>query len=260
MADTVRSLSSLQTILADNTSGGISAQDVRDMLVSTYLSEAQANLENGKTTTDTPDDDFSAGSLDGKWTVVDGASGTVAMDPSTPVDVYDLTTREELLIQISDGNLFKIRQDYTLPDGNSLTLCFTPSSNVQDTALDDYNLLFVLNDNDTDFSSGSRQHLGINMQPPPRIVWYDGTTIVDNSDQNDIGHRMYFRVNRDTLTYSWFYSYDGATWVPMHRKTESGALDNIWIVGYTNATTNVRPVGITAVHWIRQGSNNIDPW
>lgn len=34
MVDTARSISDLQTLLADNTSGGISAQKVRDMLVS----------------------------------------------------------------------------------------------------------------------------------------------------------------------------------------------------------------------------------
>lgn len=36
MADTVRSLSALQTLLADNTSGDISPQDLRDFLVSVY--------------------------------------------------------------------------------------------------------------------------------------------------------------------------------------------------------------------------------
>lgn len=36
MVDTIRTLSALQTLLADNTAGDISAQDVRDMLVSVY--------------------------------------------------------------------------------------------------------------------------------------------------------------------------------------------------------------------------------
>lgn len=38
MADTARTLSALQTLLADNSSGDISAQDVRDFLVSVYAS------------------------------------------------------------------------------------------------------------------------------------------------------------------------------------------------------------------------------
>lgn len=36
MADTVRTLSALQTLLADNSSGAISPQDVRDFLVSVF--------------------------------------------------------------------------------------------------------------------------------------------------------------------------------------------------------------------------------
>lgn len=36
MADTIRTIAALQTLLADNVSGDISAQDVRDFLVSTY--------------------------------------------------------------------------------------------------------------------------------------------------------------------------------------------------------------------------------
>lgn len=36
MADTLRTLSALQTLLADNTAGDISAQDIRDFLVSVY--------------------------------------------------------------------------------------------------------------------------------------------------------------------------------------------------------------------------------
>ena len=40
MADTTRSLAALQTLLADNSSGDISAQDARDFLVSTYKPQA----------------------------------------------------------------------------------------------------------------------------------------------------------------------------------------------------------------------------
>lgn len=43
MPDTVRTLSALQTLLADNTAGDISPQDVRDMLVSTYQLDYSAD-------------------------------------------------------------------------------------------------------------------------------------------------------------------------------------------------------------------------
>lgn len=50
MVDTVRTLSALQTLLADNTSGDISAQDVRDMLVSVFPPQfSGARLEKSST-------------------------------------------------------------------------------------------------------------------------------------------------------------------------------------------------------------------
>lgn len=51
MPDTTRSLASLQTLLADNTAGDISAQDVRDFLVSAY--KPQALTPGGRLTTET---------------------------------------------------------------------------------------------------------------------------------------------------------------------------------------------------------------
>lgn len=44
MPDTLRTLSALQTLLADNTAGDISPQDVRDMLVSTYQLDYSADV------------------------------------------------------------------------------------------------------------------------------------------------------------------------------------------------------------------------
>lgn len=51
MADTARTLAALQTLFADNTSGDISAQDLRDFLVSTYqpqgICDGRLTLESG---------------------------------------------------------------------------------------------------------------------------------------------------------------------------------------------------------------------
>ncbi len=44
MVDTVRTLSALQTLLADNAAGDISAQDMRDLLVSVYPFAQQKKL------------------------------------------------------------------------------------------------------------------------------------------------------------------------------------------------------------------------
>lgn len=51
MADTRRTLSALQTILADNTSGDISPQDIRDMLVSVTPPYGGVSLEGNATAT-----------------------------------------------------------------------------------------------------------------------------------------------------------------------------------------------------------------
>lgn len=64
MPDTVRTLASLQTLLADNTSGDISAQDVRDMLVSTYQLDYSADTSITGTATATI----------GKWHICTGTT------------------------------------------------------------------------------------------------------------------------------------------------------------------------------------------
>ena len=44
MADTARTLAALQALLADNTSGDISPQDVRDMLVRLFVLTPKGDL------------------------------------------------------------------------------------------------------------------------------------------------------------------------------------------------------------------------
>lgn len=225
--------------------------------------DVQRNLELGKTTTDTPDDDFDAGSLDGKWTVVDGSSGTVSMDPSLPVDVYDLTTRDELLVQVSSNNAFEIRQDYTLPDGNSIVMAFTPAINFADDSDVSYSVKLALNDNDTSHNSGTYLFLDANTNINKfRINYFDSSSnLVDNNPgTSDFGNRLYFRINRDGLAYTCYYSYTGSTWLPLRRQTFGSAFDNVWIQVVTDSSVTTRPAATTAIHWIRQGNNNIDPW
>lgn len=72
MTDTWRSLSSLQTLLADNTSGAISAQDLRDMLVSVYptvrVKDADETVNNSNTLQDDDDLTFPIGANE-MWAV-----------------------------------------------------------------------------------------------------------------------------------------------------------------------------------------------
>jgi hypothetical protein len=261
MVDTVRSLSALQTILADNITGDITPQDVRDMLVSTYADETQVNLENGKTSTDTPDDEFDSGTLDGKWTVVDGGSGTVGLTNSSTTGVYDLTTRSgDLLLQYGNGNDVSLRQDYTLPDGNSIIVsCDAGVLSDGSIANNQNNLQFSLNDNDTSEDSGNLVTMWIDTDlNSVDILFYDGTTAHDTPANFDPLRRIYLRILRSGFDYYGYFSMNGSVWIPMGIANNGVAFDNIWIS--TSSTGAVDPVPFSAVHWIRQGSNSIDPW
>jgi hypothetical protein len=262
--DTVRSLCDLQMLLADNTTKNISPQDLRDMLVSTYISEAQANLENGKDTTDTPDDDFSAGSLDGKWTVVSGSSGTVDMERTTASSaIYDLSTRSgDLLFQASNAN-FSIRQDYTLPDGNSIIVAITPNISF-DTSIADNEVLFelALNDNDSSSSSGTNRAAVMhqtNLNDYNVIGVNQASATVGENPHVPAGTRVYYRINRSGSTYYMYHSMDGSVWMPLGSSSPASTPDNIWI-GARSQTNTPDPKAIMAIHWIRQGNNNLDPW
>ena len=265
MADTVRSLSALQTLLADN--GSISAQDVRDMLVSTYTSNALVNLENGKATTDTPDDDFTSGTLDGKWTVVDGGSGTVDPLSTSTTGIYDLSSRSgDLLFQVNNNSV-ELRQDYTLPDGNSIILAMTVAMHF-DSAISNNELQIglCLNDDNSGPVAGNNVIRMAAVETDGGTYGMDAvrfapgaTNLGTDNNQTDVTQRIYLRVFRDSLTYTPSFSINGATWATMSSTTMSSACDNVWIqIGSSASIGGTLP--IQAVHWIRQGNNDIDPW
>jgi hypothetical protein len=256
MADTVRSLSSLQTLLANNSTGDIGSQDLRDFLVSVYLNEVQANLENGKTTVDTPDDEFNSETLDGKWTVTDGTNGTVSLTQGSPADIYEITT-DGLLTQMSAGNDFFMRQDYTLPDGNSIILSLNPTVTTPEIGQNDYFVGMSVNDNDSAFNAGNYHWFAF--APSSRVIAWDGSA-TSATGVSSTGHGMYLRVLRSGLTYSYYWSITGDMWNPIESNTESGAFTNIWLFTISEAAYNSSPVSINKFSWIRQGDNNIRPW
>ncbi len=86
MADTIRTISALQTILADNATGDISPQDVRDMLVS--LANAYQQLY-------TTSWDFQVQPLISRGTTNDAADGTFITNMELP-EFADAATKERL--------------------------------------------------------------------------------------------------------------------------------------------------------------------
>ena len=85
MADAIRTRAALQSLLADNASGDISAQDVRDFLVSTY------NWVN-KT-------------VGGKIYYTEGWVGIQTTDPQDVLHLSDLALGEGIKLQAQSGGL-----------------------------------------------------------------------------------------------------------------------------------------------------------
>lgn len=226
-----------------------------------------------KTSSDTPDDDFDSGSLDVKWTVIAGSAEAINFLQSADCARYDLSTRSgHLLLQAKNGNV-KLRQDYTLPDGHSIVMAFSPAvtcSGETGIADNEINVVLALNDDDANEDAGRRAKIrwDANTDGWHNLVqWYNGATNTFKSDTRHLGDlhptdlaaRLYYRIARSGTTYYAFYSRDGETWNPLGYVDVGGVLNNVWIV--LTATSSVdAPVPIQAVDWIRQGGNGLDPW
>jgi hypothetical protein len=217
-----------------------------------------------KTSSDTPDDDFTADALDVKWTVVDGAAGSVSLLGSAG-NIYDLTTRDSyLLVQAINGDEFQIRQDYTLPDHSSIILCVSGSVSFDGAPAITNNELWAglgINDNDAGFNSGTYQILFFDTDlNNVRGHHYSGSTQgALPAGTFPIGQKLYCRFAREGLTYYAFMSIDGETWLPMGSVTVAGAYTNVWVFVDSQATVST-PVPIQAFDWIRLGTNAVDPW
>ena len=224
-----------------------------------------------KASSDTPDDEFASGSLAGKWTVVNGASGTVDLfEAGTTISRYDLSTRSGwLLVQVgkNSGQAVRLRQDFTIPDGSSIVAALSVVGGQSATSASNNAAQYGLGLNSTDgtFASGTWEWLIVDGQSgsQPRIL-IDGSAggITDAGTNSGLtsGALVYLRIARVSLTYTFFFSTNGfSTWQPIGARTFASAPDNLWLIAECN-TTFTAPVPIIAFDWIRQGSNALDPW
>lgn len=253
-----------------------STGDTQEVTPSTGLLMASAVLRSNqfgridyKTgSADTPDDDFDSGTLDAKWTVVTGASGTVdLLETGTTVAEYDLATRPGwMLMQAgrNTGQEVALRQDYTVPDGNSI-LCAVAVSYGAGTTTEINNATQIrlsLNDNNTSSRSGNYVEMSVDSQAStaPRI--YVASSVGADFAGAGLAVRVvFFRIARSGLVYYPFFSADGSTWTPCGSRTFGSALDNVWIRVECLATiTSGCPVPIVAYDWVRLGTNGLDPW
>jgi hypothetical protein len=224
-----------------------------------------------KASADTPDDEFASGSLAGKWTVVNGASGTGDLfEAGTTISRYDLSTRSGwLLLQVgkNNGQAVRLRQDFTIPDGSSIVAALSVVGGQSATSASNNAAQYGLGLNSTDgtFASGTWEWLIVDGQSgsQPRIL-IDGSAggITDAGTNSGLtsGALVYLRIARVSLTYTFFFSTNGfSTWQPIGARTFASAPDNLWLIAECN-TTFTAPVPIIAVDWIRQGSNALDLW
>ncbi len=94
MVDTQRTLAALQALLADNSAGDISAQDVRDMLVSVWTLNTLDEVDTPPISPDAMDDEFDDDSFDtGLWSDINigdvtktEANHALVLGGGTPVD------------------------------------------------------------------------------------------------------------------------------------------------------------------------------
>ena len=230
------------------------------------------SIDRPKTFTDTADDEFSSGLLDDKWTVVAGEDKTVEfLESSLSSARYDLATRPGwLLLQANNNHTVELRQDFTLANNKSIIMELSPTlMSDADTGITNNELWIgmALNDNDTSYDSGNFQAIFFDANTDGwRLIHYQNGSITlgdtaqgTSAYQGPFATRLYFRLARANLTYYGFISLDGTTWMPIGSATVAGAYSNLWIFVDSKAAFGT-PIPIQAIDWIREGTNEVDPW
>ena len=227
------------------------------------------DINKPKITADTPDDEFGAATLDAKWTVVSGSSGTVDFLETANVSEYDLTTRPgNLLMQVGQTGAQEVsfRQDYTLPDGKSIILAFTPILMVDADGgginNNELQMGISLNPSDTDHDDGDEQEIFFDANANGWRVFHAGNGLAvagtPNGAMPDM-QKMYLRISRASSVYYASYSMDGTAWAPMGSHTPGATQTNLWIWTRSSAAFG-DPIPIQVFDWIRLGDNTLDPW
>lgn len=209
----------------------------------------------------TPDDEFDSGTLNAKWNVVSGSSGTV--DPyaevGTDVTVYDLATRPGwLMIQVGDDTTDSVmlRQDYTLVDGSALYLKVATACSNNNS----FQVRFMVNSSDTDPLGGT--YTGITLSADATNAWnlfFDagvGGDIAGSASNNATA--IVAIARRDLAYHTWASCNGGESWMPGTRLTFESEATRVWIaVQLTSGQGSDRKVPIVAIDWLRLGDDNV---
>lgn len=268
-------LADIDALIADG--GSNTAADVRALAAA--LHQLAEPLRHKPGPADTPDDDFDTGVLDGKWTVVTGTEAAVSLLETGNVARYDVDTRLGwLLAQVGrDGaRTVTIRQDYTVPDGNSILACVAYAAPFDGEpglagGNSEMTLEVTLNDTDSDPSAGNEVAIAIQAHGGGVRVrgLHNGVNVIGSAGFAAATTAAAFlgmgivllRIARSGSDYYTMFSLNGgATWIPCGAARAPGStLTNVWLT-ISNAVAHTALVPICGVDWIRLGSNGVDPW
>ena len=227
-------------------------------------------IDRPKAQADPPDDDFDGPTLDPKWTVVQGTSGTVDLTSATAGGLYDLTSRPGWLLMRADSSaVVTMYQDYELPEDRSIVVKFAPCISAAGQSGIENNAIqagLVLNNSTTAPLSGNYIYFFWDTSSDGWRMLYNNNAGNAKSTASGTGGRgnpvaqvLYLRVLRVGLTYYGYWSGDGTAWFPLSSFSYAQPLTKLWLVTLSSANMGT-PRPVQAFDWVREGGNGVDPW
>lgn len=214
MPDTARTLAALLALYADNTSGDISPQDLRDGFASLWTFDPDALPASPHAN----DDEFRDGSIGGAWTDWDPAS--VYANSEDTFGLRILSSAGSL----AGGGVFRdvpVSSDWTLTTKVSLTRDQTPNT---------FAGIFLAEDLTASPSTGDLRTLMTTYGGSgPRLEvdsWTAhgsfGSGLANTNAVDAIAHGVYLRIAKTSTTYRFMWSVDGVGWLTLYSTTSLG--------------------------------------
>lgn len=214
MVDTARTLAALLALLADNTSGDISPQDVRDLVVSEWIYNADAQ----PTSPHANDDEFRDASIGASWTDWDPASAYTTTEGSFGIDLLSAAG------SLQGGGIHRavpVSSDWTLTTKVSLQRNNTANT---------FAGIFLAEDLSASPSTGDIISLTTNYGGSGARLEVDSWTAY-NAFGSSLGFlstgdtfptSLYLRIAKTSTTYRFLWSLDGMTWLLIYSTTSLG--------------------------------------
>jgi len=197
-----------------------------------------------------------------KWTAVGGGAGTIDLYTDNIADsVYDLDTRPgTMLVQSDIADIISFRQDDMLIDGESIVVSMIVPSPFDAIATNNtYRAGIVVNDDNTQYSSGNYRGLVWDGSDVARVIHYTGSTVYADHTIAPAGGRCYFRISRVSSVLHLFFSKDGILWIDC-ASVAIGTFDNFWII-FDQSISSADGSAIAGVEWVRHvASTALDLW